>query len=236
MKKGQIFTIDLVVGSIIILSVITSAYAITNYYLSINSSITTNSNFASLAYSAISAFSTVSSTESALLNFQNGGSPTALSNYIVNVFGSEISNPFSIDVFTKTNYSSDSIPDSLLFSYNSGLTSSLSYLNFYEPILVTNYSSACGSSCNSSLSVNSVFPSYNTSVNAVNCNVLYGNGTVTGWTILNNTPAGYCTIEVPPYANPNSYDVVTSSSSGVSTGSTTLHIISIDLMQFKIAK
>ncbi len=230
MKKGQIFTIDLVVGSIIILSVIISAYSITNYYLSLNSSITTNSNFISLVYSAISSFSTVSSTQSALLNFQEGGSSSALSNYISSTFNAEIHSPFTINIFKKSNYSSDSIPDSLIFSYSSGPSSS-SYLDFYEPIIITNYSSACGSSCNSSLSINSVFPSYNTTINSVNCNVLYGNGTATGWTILNNTPSGYCTIEVPSSANPGGYDTVTASS-----GSATLRVIVLDLMQFEVSK
>ena len=234
MKKGQIFTIDLVVGSILILSVITSAYAITGYYMSLNSSITTNSNFVSLAYSAISAFSTVSSTQSALLQFQNGGPVSVLSDYVSSVLGSELHTPFLLKVLAKSNYSSNSTPDSLIFSYNAGITSS--YLRFYEPIVVTNYSSACGSSCNSSLSINSVFPSYNTTINEPNCNVLYGNGSTTGWTILNNTPSTYCTIEVPLSANPGSYNVVTSSSSGVSTGSATLQVIVLDLMEFEVSK
>jgi hypothetical protein len=236
MKKGQVFTIDLVVGSIIILSVITSAYAITNYYVSLNSSITTNNNFVSLVYSAISSFSTVSSTENAILQFQNSGSSSALSDYVSSVLGAEVHGPFMLNILTKNNYSSSNVPNLLIFSYNSGISSSSSYLQFYEPILITNYSSACGSSCNPSLSVKSVFPSYNTTINAINCNVVYDNGSATGWTILNNTPSGDCTIEVPTYANPNNYDVVTTSSSGNPTGSATLYILGLDLIQFKVAK
>jgi hypothetical protein len=236
MNKGQVFTIDLVVGSIIILSVITSAYAITSYYLKLNSSITTDSDFISQVYSAVSSFSLVSSTENQLLLFENGGSASALDSYVSSVLGSELSGPFLLNVFTKSNYSNSSLPSNLIFSYNSRFLSSSSYSTFYEPLVVTNYSSACGSSCNASLSINSVFPSYNDTINAPNCNVLYGNGTVTGWTILNDTPSGYCTILVPSYANPNSYDVVTSSSTGVSTGSATLHILAIDLLEFKVQK
>ncbi|EFD92518.1 MAG: hypothetical protein BJBARM5_0779 [Candidatus Parvarchaeum acidophilus ARMAN-5] len=236
MKKGQVFTIDLVIGTIIILGVLVSAYSITNYYLSINSSITTNGNFLSLVSSAVSSFSEVSSTSTALLQFQNGGSSSALSSYVLNILGSEINGPFLINVMTKSNYSSNDTPNSLIFSYNSGLSSSLSYLKFYEPILVTNYSSACGSSCNSSLSIGSVFPSYNTTINAVNCNVFYSNGSTTGWTILHNTPSGYCTIQVPSFAAPNSYDVVTQSSTGESTGSATLQVIALDLLEFEVSK
>ncbi len=236
MKKGQVFTIDLVVGSIIILTVITSAYAITSYYLTLNGSVTTNSDFISQTYSAVSSFSNVLSTENSLLIFQNGGSAASLSSYVSSILGEELHSPFILKVLTKTNYSSSSIPSSLIFSYNSGLSSSSAYLELYNPLLVTNYSSACGTACNSSLSINSVFPSYNTTINAPNCNVLYGNGTVTGWTILSNTPSGYCTIEVPPYADPNSYDVVTFSSSGSSTGSATLHIIVLDMLEFELQK
>ena len=236
MKKGQVFTIDLVMGSIIILSVITSAYAITSYYLNLNSSITTDNDFISQIYSAVSSFSTVSSTVNSILSFQNGGSASALTSYVSSVMGSEITSPFLFQVFTKTNYSSNSTPSDLIFSYNSGFSPSTSYSTFYEPILITNYSSACGASCNSSLSIKSVFPSYNDTINAPNCNVLYGNGAVTGWTILDNTPSGYCTIEVPFSADPNSYDVVTSSASGASTGAATLHVIVIDLLKFEVQK
>ena len=236
MNKGQVFTIDLVVGSIIILGVITSAYAITSYYLKLNGSITTNSDFISQVYSAVSSFSVVSSTENQLLLFQNGGSASALNSYVSSVLGSELSGPFLLQVFTKSTYSNSDLPSNLIFSYNSRFSSSSSYSTFYEPVIITNYSSACGSSCNTSLSINSVFPSYNDTINAPNCNVLYGNGTVTGWTILNNVPSGYCTIFVPSYADPNSYDVVTSSSTGVSTGSATLHVLAIDLLEFKVGQ
>ncbi|MEM0143223.1 MAG: hypothetical protein QXL94_04650 [Candidatus Parvarchaeum sp.] len=235
MKKGQVFTIDLVVGSIIILGVITSAYAITSYYLKLNSSITTDSDFISQVYSAVSSFSAVSSTSSQLLSFQNGGSSSTLNAYVSSVLGSELPGPFLFQVFTKSNYSTNDTPNDLIFSYNFGF-SPASYSTFYEPLLITNYSSACNSACNTSLSINAVFPSYNDTVNAVNCNVLYSNGTATGWTTLNDTPSGYCTVQVPAYANPNSYDVVTSSSSGVSTGSTTLHVIVIDLLKFEVDK
>jgi hypothetical protein len=236
MKKGQVFTIDLVIGSIIVLAVITSAYAITSYYLTVNSSITSNSDFISQVYSAVSSFSVVSSTNNGLLLFQNGGSASALNSYISSVLGREISSPFLLQVFTKSNYSTNDTPSNLIFTYNSRFSSSGSYSAFYEPLLITNYSIACGSSCNSSLSIKSVFPSYNDTINAPNCNVLYGNGTVTGWTTLDNTPAGYCTIEVPSYADPNSYDVVTSASNGASTGSATLYILSIDLLKFEVQK
>ncbi|MGC8533256.1 MAG: hypothetical protein ACP5MV_01330 [Candidatus Parvarchaeum sp.] len=236
MKKGQVFTIDLVVGSIIILGVIASAYAITSYYLTLNSSITTNSDFLSQIYSAVSSFSVVSSTTNQLLIFQNGGSASTLNSYISSVLNSEISSPFLLQVFTKSNYSNNDTPSDLIFSYDSRFSPSSSYSTFYEPLLVTNYSSACGSSCNSSLSIKSVFPSYNDTINAPDCNVLYINGTVTGWTTLNDTPSGYCTIFVPSYADPNSYDVVTSSSTGVSTGSATLHILAIDLLKFEVQK
>ncbi len=236
MKKGQVFTIDLVVGSIIILSVIASAYAITSYYLTLNSSITTDNDFLSQIYSAVSSFSVVSSTTNQLLLFQNGGSVSTLNSYVSSVLNLEISSPFLLEVFTKSNYSNNDTPSSLIFSYNSRFSSSHSYSTFYEPLLITNYSSACGSSCNSSLSIKSVFPSYNDTINAPDCNVLYGNGTVTGWTILNDTPSGHCTILVPSYAGPNSYDVVTSSSTGVSTGSATLHILALDLLKLEVQK
>ena len=236
MKKGQVFTIDLVVGSIIILSVITSAYALTSYYLSLNGSITTNSDFISQIYSAVSSFSTVSPTANALVLFQNSGSASNLDNYVSSVLGSEISSPFLFQVFTKTDYYSNSTPNDLIFSYNSGFSPSSSYSTFYEPVLVANYSSACDSSCNSSLSINSVFPSYNDTINAENCNVLYSNGTSTGWTILNNTPSGDCTIEIPSYAGPNSYDVTTTAASGASTGSATLYVLAIDLLKFEVQK
>ncbi|MCL4361967.1 MAG: hypothetical protein OH338_01655 [Candidatus Parvarchaeota archaeon] len=236
MKKGQVFTIDLVVGSIIILSVIASAYAITSYYLTLNSSITTNNDFLSQIYSAVSSFSVVSSTTNQLLLFQNGGSVSTLNSYISSVLNPEISSPFLLEVFTKSNYSNNDTPSNLIFSYNSRFSPSSSYSTFYQPLLITNYSSACGSSCNSSLSIKSVFPSYNDTINAPDCNVLYGNGTVTGWTILNDTPSGYCTVLVPSYADPNSYDVVTSSSTGISTGSATLHILALDLLKFEVQK
>ncbi|EEZ92695.1 MAG: hypothetical protein BJBARM4_0703 [Candidatus Parvarchaeum acidiphilum ARMAN-4] len=80
------------------------------------------------------------------------------------------------------------------------------------------------------------FPSYNDTINAENCNVLYGNGTSTGWTILNDTPSGYCTIEIPTYAGPNSYDVTTTAANGASTGSATLHVLAIDLLKFEVQK
>ena len=236
MKKGQVFTIDLVVGSIIILSVIASAYAITSYYFTLNSSITTNSNFIAQAYSAVSSFAAVSSTLNSLILLQNDGSNLAFANYVSATLDTEIHSPFLFKVFTKTNYSSNSMPDSLIFSYNSSFSSSSAYFNFYEPLLVTNYSSACGSSCNLSLSIQSVFPSYNSTINAQDCNVLYANGSITGWTILNNTPSGYCTIEIPSSAAPNSYEVVTASASAVPTGSATLHVLAMDLLEFEVQK
>ena len=236
MNKGQVFTLDLVFGSIIILGVITSAYAITSYYLKLNGSITTSSDFISQIYSAVSSFSVVSSTENQLLLFQNGGSASALNSYVSPVLGSELSGPFLLQVFTKSNYSNSNLPSNLIFSYNSRFSLSSSYSVFYEPLIITNYSSACGSSCNSSLSIKSVFPSYNDTINAPKCNVLYGNGTATGWTTLNDTPSGSCTILVPSYADPNSYDVVTFSSTGASTGSATLHILVMDLLEFKVQR
>ena len=167
---------------------------------------------------------------------QSGAFIVSLNSYISSVLNPEISSPFLLEVFTKSNYSNNDTPSNLIFSYNSRFSPSSSYSTFYQPLLITNYSSACGSSCNSSLSIKSVFPSYNDTINAPDCNVLYGNGTVTGWTILNDTPSGYCTVLVPSYADPNSYDVVTSSSTGISTGSATLHILALDLLKFEVQK
>ncbi len=236
MKKGQVFTIDLVVGSIIILGVITSAYAISTYYFTLNSSITTNSDFISQTYSAVSAFSTVTSTTNNLLILQNGGSNASFVNYVSATLKGMIPGHFLLQVFTQANYSSTEIPNQLVFSYSSGFSSAASYSNFYEPVLIANYSSACGNSCNSSLSIKSVFPSYNDTINAPNCAVLYDNDSSTGWTTLNDTPSGYCTIEIPYYAAPNSYIVETASSTGSSTGSATLHVIALDLLEFEVER
>lgn len=234
MRRGQVFTLDLLLGTIIIISVLTSAYLITSSYLSTNESFNFNTNVIGSSASAASAFAFVNSTSSALLSLENGGPTFGFENYSVSVIKSEITLPFFIKVLEKTNYPSTSPPNSLLVSYYSAsFSNSSSATVFYEPLIVSNMSSLCGSSCNYSLYIGSVFMGQNTTLNAPECTVSTNTGASTGWKIFNNTAAG-CVVSVSPSANPNNYLVKAYSSSGSSEGETTLHVFSLNLIEIGV--
>ncbi len=234
MKRAQIFTLDLLLGTIIITSVITSGYFITSSYLSTNQSFSLSTNVIGTASSAVSAFAFVNSTSSSLLKLENGGNSFNFINYSESILKSEVTEPFFFEVFQKTTYTTGSVPNSMIVSYRSPTFSNSSSSSvFYEPLIISNMSSLCGNSCNYSLYIGNVFPSENASLNAPECTVSNGAGVSPGWKIFNNTASG-CIIEVSANADPNNYLVKAYSSSGSSEGETTLHVFSINLIEIGI--
>ncbi len=237
--KGQVFTMDLVLGTIIILSIISSAYVVSSAYSTATRSTLSNSNLVSEYSSAVAAFTLVNATMPQIFAFQNGGSLSTVTNYIKSTLGAELATPYSVSVYALEDYSQGSggVPNVSLFSFNSSGFSGLNFQAYNEPILVTNTSSLCGTSCNVSLIANSTFPSLTTEVNAAGCSVFTDSGaSVSGWTVQNNTPAGYCTITVAPYnsgGKPGNY-LVSTTNGTVSEGKTTLYVLGLDLIRIEV--
>ncbi len=239
--KGQIFTMDLVLGTIIILSVISSAYVVSSSYSTATQSTLSNNDLLSQYSSAVTSFTLVNTTMPHLFAFQSSGSLAAVTSYIQSTLGEELSTPYSVSLYALEDYSASSggVPNIFLFGYNSSGFIGSHFQAYNEPVLVTNTSSLCGASCNVSLIANSTFPSLSTEVNAEGCSVYTPSGTaVSGWTIQNNTPSGYCTITVGAYnagGKPGNYLVEAyKTPGGASDGETTLYILGIDLMQIKV--
>ena len=238
--RAQIFTIDLVLGAIIILSILGGAYGLSSYYSYLNQASISNADLNAQISSAITSFMIVTQTRTQLDNFQVGiTSASTFENYTINTLGEEIGLPYSISVYALETYS-EAIPNVQLLSYASnGFENGSAIEAFSEPIIVTNQTSLCGSACNFSLQAQSAFPGENLTVNAAKCNVYTNKGSGTGWGVFNNTPAGYCTIQVGSYAAgalPNNYLVKAYNSTGSFEGNTTLYVLGLDLIQLKIQK
>ncbi len=234
MRRAQIFTLDLVLGSVIILSILSTTYAISSYYSTVNNSLNIKSNIMDAASSAASAFSITYYTDDALVQLHTTHNTAVFLDYVKSTLGAMMVRPYSLTVLTKTNYSGAGIPNVPIFDYTVPGFDTLSYSAFYEPVIVTNSSTLCYSYCDPSLSLNDVFPGQSALLSAAECSVLYGNGSVTGWTVLNNTPSGKCTIEVPSSANPQNYLVNAYSGPGAFEGNTTLHVVVLDLLEILV--
>ncbi|MCL5009479.1 MAG: hypothetical protein M1433_00640 [Candidatus Parvarchaeota archaeon] len=239
--KGQIFTMDLVLGTIILLSVISSAYLISSTYLSATQSNLSNNDLLSQYSSAVTSFVLVNTTMPKMFYVQSSGNLPTVIDYIQSTLGEELSTPYSVSLYALENYSRTSlgVPDILIFEYNSSGFSGVNTQAYTEPILVTNVSSLCGSSCNASLLVNSTFPSLSTEVNAQACTVSTQTGEpVSGWTIQNDTPSGYCKITVGAYnsgGKPGNYLVnAYKTPGGASDGETTLYVLGIDTLLIRV--
>ncbi|MCL4399557.1 hypothetical protein M1293_03590 [Candidatus Parvarchaeota archaeon] len=236
--KAQVFTLDLVIGTVIILSIIASVYSISSYYSSINQSVISSGSVSGTYSSAVSAFSISNITIQNIDALQVAGDTSAFQTYVVSTLGKELPVPFSINLYAKEVYSGYYLPNVSLFAYSSsGFPSTSAISVFYEPVIVTNQSSLCGSSCNVSLQAQSVFPGENSTVAAPDCTVSTNTGASTGWRIVNDSPSGFCTIEVGSYsdAKPDNYLVKAYSSSGTSEGETTMFVLSLDYLKIEIS-
>ncbi len=240
--RAQVFTIDLVLGAVIILSIVGGAYGLSAYYFSLSQASISNSDLSAQISSAITSFMTVTQTRTQLDNLQVNVttiSKSGFKNYTIETLGEELGLPYSISIYALENYSSQ-IPNVQLLSYDSnGFENGTSIEAFSEPIIVTNKTSLCASACNFSLQAQSAFPGENLTVNTAECNVYTNKGSATGWKVFNNTPLGYCTIEVGSYlggALPNNYLVKAYNSTSSFKGNTTLYVLGLDLIQLKIQK
>ncbi len=234
--KAQIFTIDLVLGAVIILSILAGAYGLSAYYSSLSQASISSADLSAQISSAVTSFMAVTQTRGEIDTFQVNITPASRSTfetYTLDTLGKELEVPYSISIYALENYS-DQIPTVQLLSYLSpGFQNSSGLEVFSEPIIVTNQTPLCTiATCNISLQAKSVFPDENSTVNAPDCNVYKNNGSVTHWNVFNDTPAGFCTIAVGNYtrALPNNYLVKTSE------GNTTLYVLGLDLIQIKVQK
>jgi hypothetical protein len=235
--RAQIFTIDLVLGTIIILSILGGAYGISAYYSSLNQSAISSGDLSGEFSSAVTALMLVNTTRTQVFNLQNGSPSSTFSSYIQQTLGKEIPFPYSVTIYFLEDYANLKVPNVPIFSFSSsGFSNMSSSQTFYEPLLVTNSSPLCSSLCNSSLGPISTFPTQNVTVNAPKC-LLYTNSQhSTGWQVFNNTPAGQCTIAVGSYfvKGPNNYLIKAYSSAGVSEGQLTLYVFGLALVVVKI--
>ncbi len=236
--RAQVFTMDLVIGMVLILSIIGSAYALSSYYTTLNGNLFAQSDISETFASATSAFMLVNTTQVQIVGLQNGGPSGTFQTYIQNTLGKEVDTPYTISVYTENSYTDYALPLSRLFTYASPTFASLSTIaSFNEPMIVTNTSSVCGGSCNFSLSIQSAFPTENTTLNTANCTVVNNKKQIlTGWKVFNNTPAGTCTIQLgsPSNAEPNNYLVTGYTKSGTKQGNTTLYVLAFDLVDIQI--
>jgi hypothetical protein len=239
--KGQIFTLDLIIGLILITLLLGSAYSLASYYSDANVSINTNANFQALYSSTASSFAVSNSTISAIDAFQNGGTASAVSSYIISILGNEIFVPYKITFYGESSYLAPQLPSTELVHYASPDFGNFSgVLSFTNLILVSNFTAACGGSCDyAGFPPGSVFPSQSFQVNAPDCTVHSPNGTNVlslGWSISNNTPSGSCTIGVSSNVNnapPNDY-LVKAYSGATLDGETTLFVLAIDSIVLQI--
>lgn len=235
MKKGQIFTIDTVIGIIIVISLLTTAYGFSSYYLTLNALSSSSNNIVAAVSSAAFAFTVFNTTHLNIDKLQNGViNINNISKYVSSNLGSELIIPYSVTIFAKENYSSNtsSLVDIFNKSYT-GFNPHSSFISIPQVLVISNFSSLCGAGCSSNLSIESVFPTQSAVLSATNCTVSKNNGApVAGWTIQNDTPSGSCTITAGNYsaAPPNNYLVNAFSSSGGFVGNTTLYVMSLDLV------
>ena len=236
--RAQVFTMDLVIGSVIILSILSSAYALSSYYSGLNSSFTVNGDTSNAISSATSAFIMANSTKDELFHLQGGMPYSDFLNYVESTLGKEVSYPYSITVYAQSPYSAPSLPSLALFSYSTqSFSQSSSLYSFHYPILISNFgftSSAypCNGACNASLSANSVFPGESSSLNAPKCNVINtSNGAYLPWGVNGSTT---CAINVPSTGSPGTpsslvgeYYVKAYTSGGVYLGETPLYVLGL---------
>ncbi len=238
MRKGQIFTIDTIVGIIIVISVLSTAYGFSSYYSTLNALSSSNNNIVATVSSAAFAFISLNKTTAMLDNFQNGAITSAeFSSYVSSHLGRELTLPYYVFVNTKENYSNGSsyLVDTFNNSY-ANFNSQNSFISIPEVVLVSNFSSLCGNTCSTQFSAGSIFPTQSTEVAATNCTVFNNVGVhVTGWTVRNNTPAGSCTITAGTYSSalPNNYLIKAYTSAGSFLGNTTLHILGLDVVSIE---
>lgn len=229
---------DLVLGTVIILSLLGGAYALSSYYSSLNQAAISSGDLNAQFSSAVTSFMLVNSTRAQILDLQSGGSATTFLDYVQQTLGSEVSVPYSVTVYALEDYATLTTPTVQIFSYtSSGFSSSRSVQSFYEPIIVTNSTSLCGSACNFSLGQQSVFPTQNLTVNAPQCSALNNNLYPTGWDVFNNTPVGSCTITVGSYfvdGLPNNYLIDAYSSTDTYEGNVTDYVLGLDLVVIKL--
>ncbi len=233
MNRAQIFTLDLVMGSVIILSILSTTYTISTYYSTINSSLNIKSNIINSASSAASAFALVGTTDNALVQLHSTGNTAIFLDYVKSTLGAMLTRPYSISIQTKSDYGTSSAPNITIFNYTSPGFSDLSYSSFYEPVIVSDLSTLCYSNCDPSLSIKDVFAGQNATLNAPYCTVFYNNGTEVPWTVLNDTTGSECTIKVSSAAYPQNYLVNAFSSPGTFEGNTTLYVLALDLIHIK---
>lgn len=233
--KGQVFTLDLIVGFAIIVSILATAYYISNQNLLSEQSSVSNINVVSRLYSVLNAFANSNLTLFYIDKFQN--SNAAISSYLNNQMSLMSPYPFNLSIFAKENYSNNAIPNTYLMSvsspvfHNYGEEYSLSSL-----IVIYNQSKACVK-CDDAISAKSGFPQQNVTVNAAECTVYTPSGVNVlsdGWEVYNKTPSSnYCTITIGKYSNalPTSYLVKAYNGTGTYLGNTTLHVLALDLIK-----
>ena len=109
--KAQVFTLDLVIGTVIILSIIASVYSISSYYSSINQSVISSGSVSGTYSSAVSAFSISNITIQNIDALQVAGDTSAFQTYVVSTLGKELPVPFSINLYAKEVYSGYYLPN-----------------------------------------------------------------------------------------------------------------------------
>lgn len=118
--RAQIFTLDLVIGLILILSIVSASYYIFNYYLKYSLQALSQDNRVLSVYSAFNSFLASNSTVHEFAGFEESTvSAASLDAYIAGTLKAEINLPFSLSVYTNSTAGSSALPNDLIYSYNS---------------------------------------------------------------------------------------------------------------------
>ncbi|MCW1294095.1 MAG: hypothetical protein OH316_00370 [Candidatus Parvarchaeota archaeon] len=118
--KAQIFTLDLIIGLILVISIISASYYIFNYYLKYNLQTMSQDNKVLSIYSAFNSFLASNSTVYKFAGFEESTvSASSLNAYIAGTLKAEIGSPFSLLVYTNSTAGSSALPNNLIYTYNS---------------------------------------------------------------------------------------------------------------------
>ncbi|MGC8516517.1 MAG: hypothetical protein ACP5MT_01305 [Candidatus Acidifodinimicrobium sp.] len=118
--KAQIFTLDLIIGLSLVISMISLSYYIFNYYLRYDLQVMSQNNRVLSVYSAFNSFLASNTTLYEFAEFENSQiSQNTLNNYIISTLKVELGSPFSLTVYTNSSAGSTSVPNKEIYSFNS---------------------------------------------------------------------------------------------------------------------
>ena len=118
--KAQIFTLDLIIGLALIISMISLSYYIFNYYLKYNLQVMSQNNRVLSMYSAFNSFLASNTTLYEFAGFEGSQiSQSSLNSYVASTLKVELNSPFSLTVYTNSSAGSTSVPNKEVYSYNS---------------------------------------------------------------------------------------------------------------------